>query len=132
MDSAILLELIALGVLLLCSALLTGAEAAYFSLGRARLRELAAQQGEKLNPVAPLLRQPHELLVTLLVGITLVNIAASALAASVAGRLFGSTGLAISIATMIFLLTVFGEVLPMTLAVEHPRRFSAWVSRPVA
>ena len=53
-------------------------------------------------------------------GITLVNIAASALAASVAGQLFGSSGLAVSIAAMIFLLTVFGEVLPMTLAVEHP------------
>jgi CBS domain containing-hemolysin-like protein len=132
MDSTILLEVIVLGALLVCSALLTGAEAAYFSLGRARLRELAAQQGEKLNPVAPLLRQPHELLVTLLVGITLVNIAAAALAASVAGKLFGRAGLGVAIVAMTFLLSVFGEVLPMTIAVEHPRRFSAWVSRPVA
>ena len=119
-------------MLLLCSALLTGAEAAYFSLGRARLKELAKEQGAEHNPLAPLLKQPHELLVTLLVGITVVNIAASALAASVAGQLFGSAGLAIAIGAMTFLLSVFGEVLPMTLAVEHPRRFSAWVSRPVA
>jgi putative hemolysin len=132
MDKQIVLELIGLGVLLLCSALLTGAEAAFFSLGRARLKELALDADKKEDPLTPLLRQPHELLVTLLVGITLVNIAASALAASIAGRLFGSTGLAISIAAMVFLLVVFGEVLPMTLAVEHPRRFSAWVSRPVA
>jgi putative hemolysin len=33
---------------------------------------------------------------------------------------------------MVFLLTVFGEVLPMTLAVEHPLRFARWVNRPVA
>src|SRR5215468_9104291 len=132
MDRQIVFELIGLGALLLCSALLTGAEAAFFSLGRARLKELARAADTNEDPLTPLLRQPHELLVTLLVGITLVNIAASALAASVTGRLFGSTGLAISIAAMIFLLTVFGEVLPMTLAVEHPRRFSAWVSRPVA
>jgi magnesium and cobalt exporter, CNNM family len=132
MDSTVLLELIGLGALLLCSALLTGAEAAYFSLGRARLKELAAEQDEELNPVAPLLRQPHELLVTLLVGITVVNIAASAIAASVAGKLFGSAGLGVAIVGMTFLLSVFGEVLPMTLAVEHPRRFSAWVNRPVA
>jgi putative hemolysin len=132
MDNRTFFELCALGLLLLCSALLTGAEAAFFSLGRARLKELAREQGKQPSALAPLLHQPHELLVTLLVGITLVNIGASALAASVASKLFGSAGLAIAIAGMVFLLTVFGEVLPMTLAVEHPRRFSVWVSRPVA
>jgi magnesium and cobalt exporter, CNNM family len=132
MDSLIVLELVGLGTLLICSALLTGAEAAFFSLGRARLSKLALEAGKEPGPLTPLLERPHELLVTLLVGITVVNIAASALAASVAGHLFGSSGLAVAIAAMIFLLTVFGEVLPMTLAVEHPRRFSAFVSRPVA
>ncbi len=132
MDSRIALELVGLGLLLLVSALLSGAEAAYFSLGRARLRELAEEQGKEPGPLAPLLERPHELLVTLLVGITVVNIGASALAAAVAEKLFGSRGLAVAITGMIFLLTVFGEVLPITLAVEHPRRFSAWVNRPVA
>jgi putative hemolysin len=131
-DSLIALELAGLGTLLLCSALLTGAEAAFFSLGRARLRKLALEAGKEPGPLTPLLGRPHELLVTLLVGITLVNIAASALAASVAQQLFGSRGLAVAIPAMIFLLTVFGEVLPMTVAVEHPRRFSGAVSRPVA
>ena len=132
MDSRIGPELIALGILLLCSAILSGAEAAYFSLGRTRLRELAEQQGEPRGRFTPLLEQPHELLVTLLVGITLANIGASALAAAIAERLFGSHGLPIAIAAMVFLLTVFGEVLPMTLAVEYPMWFASWVSRPVA
>ena len=131
MDSRTVLELGGLGFLLLCSALLTGAEAAYFSLGRARLRELAEEEAKDPGALGPLLEQPHELLVTLLVGITLVNIGASALAAAVAERLFGHAGLAIAIGGMIFLLSVFGEVLPMTLAVERPRRFSQWVNRPV-
>jgi CBS domain containing-hemolysin-like protein len=132
MDSRIGPELIVLGILLLFSAVLSGAEAAYFSLGRTRLKELAEQQGETPGPLTPLLEQPHELLVTLLVGITVVNIGASALAAAIAEQLFGSHGLAIAIAAMVFLLTVFGEVLPMTLAVEYPLRFASWVSRPVA
>ena len=93
MDSRIVPELIGLGVLILISALLSGAEAAYFSLGRTRLRELAEQQGQTPGPLAPLLAQPHDLLVTLLVGITVVNIGASALAAAIAGQIFGSTGL---------------------------------------
>jgi CBS domain containing-hemolysin-like protein len=132
MDSRVLPELIVLGILLLLSALLSGAEAAYFSLGRTRLKELAEQQGKTPGPLAPLLAQPNELLVTLLVGITMVNIGASALAAAIAERIFGGMGLPIAIGAMVFLLTVFGEVLPMTLAVEHPLRFASWVNRPVA
>ncbi len=133
MDSWTLLELFGLAALLGCSALLTGAEAAYFSIGRARLAELAkTEDGVEPSPIVPLLRNPNELLVTLLVGITLINIGASALAASVAERMFGRAGLGIAIGAMVFLLTVIGEVLPMTLAVEHPRQFSMLANRPVA
>ena len=133
MTSLTALELGVLVALVLCSALLTGAEAAYFSLGRARLKRLAEKEedtGER--SAAPLLEQPHELLVTLLVGITLINIGAAALAAALAERLLGPVGLPIAIVVMVFMLSVFGEVLPMTLAVEHPERFIAWVNRPVA
>ena len=133
MTSLTALELGVLAVLVLGSALLTGAEAAYFSLGRARLKRLAEkEEGAGERATAPLLEQPHELLVTLLVGITLINIGAAALAAAVAERLLGPLGLPIAIVVMVFMLSVFGEVLPMTLAVEHPERFIAWVNRPVA
>jgi putative hemolysin len=128
----LVLELVALGALVLCSALLTGAEAAYFSLGRARLKKLAEEEGENRPRTAPLLQRPHELLVTLLVGITVVNIGASALAAFIAERMFGTIGIAIAIPTVVFLLSVFGEVFPMTLAVEHPETFAKLVTRPVS
>jgi len=131
-SSLTLLELTVLVVLVLCSALLTGAEASYFSLGRARLKQLAERQGDAAErATTPLLEQPHELLVTLLVGITLINIGAAALAAAVAERLLGPVGLPVSIVVMVFALSLFGEVLPMTLAVEHPERFIGWVNRPV-
>jgi CBS domain containing-hemolysin-like protein len=130
MDNVMLLELIVLGILVLLSALLSGAEAAYFSLGRTRLKELAEQQGKTPSPLAPLLTQPNELLVTLLVGITVVNIGAAALAAAIAERLFGGIGLPIAIGAMVFLLTVFGEVLPMTW--RWSTHQFAWVNRPVA
>lgn len=130
MDSSVVLGLLGLILLLGCSALLTGSEAAYFSLGRARLRRLAAAE-KSPEKIDPLLKQPHDLLVTLLVGITFINIGASALAATVAEHLFGQRGLAVAIGGMIFLLTVFGEVLPMTLAVEYPQRFIAVARRPL-
>jgi CBS domain containing-hemolysin-like protein len=131
-SSLVTLELLGLLALVLVSALLTGAEAAYFSLGRARLKRLAEQNDPEQGPLQPLLSKPHDLLVTLLVGITLANIGASAIATAMAATLFGPLGLAISIGVMTVLLLVFGEVLPMTLAVEHPERYSGWVSRPVA
>ena len=49
MDSRVVPELAALAVLVLCSALLTGAEAAYFSLGRARLKELALRRSVRVD-----------------------------------------------------------------------------------
>jgi CBS domain containing-hemolysin-like protein len=124
-------ELLGLLVLLLLSALLNGAEAAFFSLGRLRLRRLADTE---LVPesVTPLITRPHDLLVTLLVGITLIDIGASALAAYVSEQLFGRWGLAFALGAMLFLTTVFTEVLPMSVALQQPKRFAAWISRPVA
>ncbi|MFQ5899307.1 MAG: hemolysin family protein [Candidatus Methylomirabilia bacterium] len=131
MSSAVLLGLIGLMILLIGSALLNGAEAAYFSLGRLRIRR-RVDSPEVADQLASLTKRPHDLLVTLLVGITLMSIGASALAAFVAGRLFAQWGLFVAIGAMIFLTTVFTELLPMTLALDHPHRFAARVSRLVA
>jgi putative hemolysin len=124
----LLLQLALLLFLIVCSALLTGAEAAYFSLGRARLKRMARQPGAP----EPIVTRPHDLLVTLLVGITLINIGASALATRIADELFGLRyALAVEMIAMVILLTTFGEVLPMTLAVKYPERFLAVVRTPV-
>jgi len=126
------LKLLLLGLLIACSAILTGAEAAYFSLGRARLRRLAGGETGDVSR-ALLISRPHDLLVTLLVGITLINIGASALAATLAVHLFGpGWGLLAETLGMILLLTTFGEVLPMTVAVKYPERFLAFAHWPVA
>jgi putative hemolysin len=126
------LRFFALGVLIACSAILTGAEAAYFSLGRARLRHVADKDHAEGAP-KPLIERPHELLVTLLIGITVINIGAAAIAATIADSLFGpSWGVFVEMIVLIFALTTFGEVLPMTLAVKYPDRFLAFAGRPVA
>ena len=132
MSDRIVLEILVLLALITLSAILNGAEAAYFSLGRARLRRVS---GDTPGPAGqpPLIERPHDLLVTLLVGITLVNIGAAALAATIADGLFGPRfGPWVEILVMVLLLTTFSEVLPMTLAVKSPDRFIAFVRRPVA
>ena len=132
MADSIILRLLALAFLVGCSALLTGAEAAYFSLGRARLKRLTGAEPDGASRPR-LIERPHELLVTLLVGITLINIGAAALAATVAEEIFGVRwGLIAEIVLMILVLTTFGEVLPMTLAVKYPERFLSIARIPVA
>jgi putative hemolysin len=127
----IVLQLAGLLALVVCSALLTGAEAAYFSLGRARLKRMAGGTGN--GDAAVVIARPHDLLVTLLVGITVINIGAAALAAHVAETAFGPRyGLLVEMLGMIFLLTTFGEVLPMTLAVKYPEQFLTIVRGPVS
>ena len=119
-------------MLIVCSAILTGAEAAYFSLGRARLRHVASKDETEGAP-KPLIERPHELLVTLLIGITVINIGAAALAATIADGLVGpSWGMFVEIVALIFIITTFGEVLPMTLAVKYPERLLAIAGPPVA
>ena len=127
--NGVVLELLVLLLLIACSALLTGAEAAYFSLGRSRLKRVDAD-GEGRS--APLIERPHDLLVTLLIGITVINIGASAIAATLAIGLFGERfGLLAEIIGMILVLTTFGEVLPMTVAVKYPEQFLRVVRGPV-
>jgi len=132
MTDSVVLQLLALVALITCSALLTGAEAAYFSLGRARLVRMADRSASSSGPPV-LIERPHDLLVTLLIGISLVNIAGAGLAAHLAHQLVGPTlGPVVEMLGMIVLVTTFGEVLPMTLAVKYPERFLAVVRRPVA
>ena len=130
MTDTVVIRVLALLALVACSAVLSGAEAAYFSLGRSRLKHL--KQSAAGSGPAPFIERPHDLLVTLLVGITLINIGAAALAATLAEELFGHRyGVIVEVLAMILILTTFGEVLPMTLAVNRPEAFIGWARKPV-
>jgi len=127
----VLLRVLILLVFVAASAVLTMAEAAYFSLGRARLKRVSEPGANVRNK--PLIERPHDLLVTLSVGATVIGIGASAIAATFAEELFGPRyGLIVESVGMILLLTTFGEVLPMTVAVKYPERVLQLVRRPVA
>jgi putative hemolysin len=131
-DGVVFLELVVLLILIALSAMFNGAEAAYFSLGRARLKRMKEDREGNQAPI-PLIDRPNDLLVTLLVGITIINIGASALAATMAERVVGPRwAILVETVVMILLLTTFSEVLPMTIAVKRPEQFLAVAGRPVA
>jgi putative hemolysin len=128
----IVLDIGVLVLLIALSGMLNGAEAAYFSLGRARLKRMKERSEGSPAPL-PLIDRPNELLITLLVGITIIDIGASALAAMLAERVVGPRwAILVETVVMVLLLTTFAEVLPMTVAVKRPEQFLAVAGRPVA
>lgn len=114
---------------LLCSACFSAAETSLFSLNKihmGRIKREGQKQGEK---VLFLLRSPQRLLSTILLGNTLVNIAATSVFTAFlvyyAGRKWG--GLA-SLLVMPAILLVLGEITPKLIAVRNPKIVSEKLS----
>jgi CBS domain containing-hemolysin-like protein len=106
--------------LLLSSAFFSGAEAAFFSLNRVQLRRLAHDTHHRSRRVLQILARPGDLLTTLLVGNTLVNVAVSVVTTSLFLHRFGGRGLERAILVSAVAVLILGEVTPKTLAVNFP------------
>lgn len=127
----ILPYLLGLGVLLLLSAFFSGSETALFSLSRTDVQRLRNSGQRSGQAVADLRSQPRRLLITILVGNMFVNVASASLIAGLAVELLGNKGVGVAIAVTTFLLLIFGEVTPKTLAVRTAETFARLVARPL-
>ena len=124
---------LALGVLALLCAFFAASETSLFvltPLDRLRLKEKNPLRGGR---VEALLARPRRLLVTVLMGVELVNILASILATSLALSLWGPKGkwLAMGLIAPAFLLA--GELIPKSLALVYANRLAprlAWLVKP--
>ena len=114
--------IIILIVLVLISAYFSASETGMMTLNRYRLRHLASKGNERARRVEKLLQRPDRLISLVLIGNNLVNILASALATVVGIRLYGDVGVAIATGLLTFVILVFAEVLPKTVAALYPER----------
>ncbi|MGD8628081.1 MAG: hemolysin family protein [bacterium] len=125
MDLIILILQIGLmAFLLYLSSVFSGSETALFSLKTYQVRRLRAKPSRRSIKVESLLADPHHLLVTILVGNTLVNVAASSIGTNLVGKVFQENVVGISVVVMTVLILIFGEVVPKTFAVSNPLRVS--------
>ena len=92
------------------------------TLNRYRLRHLAKQGNRAARRVEKLLRKPDRLISLVLIGNNLVNILASSIATIVGMRLYGNAGVAIATGVLTFVVLVFAEVLPKTIAALYPEK----------
>ncbi|HGJ65265.1 TPA: HlyC/CorC family transporter [bacterium] len=122
--SNLFFHLIILGFLLILSAFFSGSETAFFSLSNVQIERLQQSNGKTERLVAKLLNNPHRLLVTILLGNTLVNTASASLVASFVTNVFGDKGIGLAIVFTTILLLFFGEITPKTLAIRYSEFFS--------
>lgn len=114
--------IITLVIMILVSAYFSGSETGMMTLNRYKLRHQAKNGDRAARRVEKLLRRPDRLISLVLIGNNLVNILASALATIVGMRLYGDAGVAIATGILTFLVLVFAEVLPKTIAALYPEK----------
>lgn len=114
--------IITLIVMVIISAYFSGSETGMMTLNRYRLRHMAKQGNRPAKRVEKLLRKPDRLISLVLIGNNLVNILASALGTIVGMRLYGDAGVAIATGVLTFVVLVFAEVLPKTIAALYPEK----------
>jgi Mg2+/Co2+ transporter CorB len=130
MTTAEILSLVAIVVFLLLSFFFSGSETALTAASRARMTALENGGDRRAAIVNQLMQRREQLIGAILLGNNLVNIAASALAAGLFVDRFGDVGLAYATFAMTALVVIFSEVMPKTIAINHPDR-TALVVAPV-
>lgn len=114
--------IVTLIIMVVVSAYFSGSETGMMTLNRYKLRHLAKQGNRAAKRVEKLLRKPDRLISLVLIGNNLVNILASAIGTIVGMRLYGDAGVAIATGILTFVVLVFAEVLPKTIAALYPEK----------
>lgn len=122
MEPIVLIKGLLFLVLLNLSACFSAAETTLFSLSKIQLKRIQDQSPRLSRMVETLLNRPRRTLTTILIGNIVVNVALSALATALFFHFFGETGVGLSILVVTFLLLLFGEVNPKTVALRNAER----------
>ena len=107
-------EITALAVLIGLSGFFSGLEVALVGIRKSKVIQLFNEGKKGAKALHKLKMNPSWMMSSVNLGNNLVNVGASALATSLAIRLFGNDGLGIAVGVMTFLILVFGEITPKT------------------
>ncbi|HEY9849506.1 MAG TPA: hemolysin family protein [Leptolyngbyaceae cyanobacterium] len=125
------LDIAVLGFMLLLSAFFSGAETAITGLDNFKLRALIKEQGDPRRIFTLVLENRTRFITTLLVGNNLVNNFSAILTSNLFALWLGNAGLGVATAVITFLVLIFGEVTPKSLAIIHAMPFFRFAVRPV-
>jgi Mg2+/Co2+ transporter CorB len=122
MPLEIILVLVAIAVLLALSAFFNISETALTASSRARMHALEQEGDKNAFLVNRLMARPERVIGTVLLGNTLVDVLAAALASHLAVTLVGDVGVVFATFVMTALIVIFAAVLPKTYAMADADR----------
>ena len=136
LDTNLLFGSLVIVLLLFCSAMISAAEVALFSLSQNDLTKLSQQNPNRYQLVSQLLQKPKKLLATLLLANNFVNIGIVIIFSFVSNSLFAGivspvVKFVVEVVLVTFLILLFGEVLPKVYASRNNIKFSARMARPI-
>jgi putative hemolysin len=135
-DTNLLLGSIGIIFLLFCSAMVSAAEVALFSLSQNDLNTLAEDDASKASLISKLLQRPKKLLATILVANNFSHIGVVIIFSFVGTSVFEAIAspvlkFIVEVLLITFLILLFGEVLPKIYASRNNIRFSKFVATPM-
>lgn len=135
-DFSVVSGFLLLILLLFCSALISGAEVALFSLTRTDLEAGIEEKSKRIQIISTLLERPKKLLATILVANNFINIAIVILFAYLGVFLFEGITTAwikftVEVIVITFLILLFGEILPKIYASRNKLKFATFMAYPL-
>jgi gliding motility-associated protein GldE len=136
LSSGAITGMLVVAFLLFCSAMISGSEVAYFSMGPTHIRKLREHHSRKDQVVLNLLEKPERLLATILISNNFVNVGIVIIASYVTGTLFNFSltpvlGFTIKVIVITFLLLLFGEIMPKIYANRFALPFARRMAIPL-
>ncbi len=131
MEADLLFRLVAFFVLIALSAGFSASETAFFSLGGYRVQGMRKEGGVGAR-IAALLKRPRRLIISILMGNEIVNIAASAVFAGAVVSFLGEGRSWLAVVLMTPILMVFGEITPKSVAARFPEGFARLLAAPLS
>lgn len=136
-----IVKVLVLIVLLICSALISGAEVAMFGLSQTNLNEIEEEDTSKGKLIVRLIAKPKKLLATILIANNAINIGIVLLFSSIGDILFAtidqtifgvvSVRFILEVLVATFLILMFGEILPKIYANRNRVQFSHFMALPL-
>ena len=140
-ESTFVLKICVLLLLLLCSALISGAEVAFFGLSLTDINEIGQKKTAKGNIIVKLLNRPKKLLATILIANNAINIAVVLLFSVIGDTIFSninyvlfnfiSVRFLLEVVVATFLILMFGEILPKVYANRNRLSFTHFMAYPL-
>jgi gliding motility-associated protein GldE len=135
-DISVVLSFALLFLLLVCSALISGAEVALFSLNKTDVESSLEKKSKRIEIILKLLERPKKLLATILVANNFINIGIVILFAFLGDLMFGNINnpqikFVVEVIVVTFLILLFGEILPKIYASRNNLKFAILMAYPL-